>query len=295
MAPKPVTIAVLILAHTSAAALTRLIAQLHTDFDVFVHSDTRSEMRISDFDQLPRTRVIKNVKATWGSLGIVRATLELLELASSGPGFDRYVLISGQDVPLRSNAAIAAFFSQHPNVDFVDSNLFTEAEQSRLTRISRFHFFPRRTFSSALTTVAADISRRLDAGLSSVGIRRSMGYNFRWGSQWMDLTSETVGQVLGLVRSDQNFLKRFRFTFCPDEVFFQTAIENCERKNITLRTPSRYVDWKTGPEHPRILRIDDLRKIEDSGALFARKCDASTDAKLVEALYSRLDPTKEPD
>lgn len=293
MAPKPVTIAVLILAHTNAPQLERLIAQLHTHFDVFVHLDKRSKMRISDFDQFTRTRVIKKVKATWGSLGIVRATLELLELATNGSGYDRYVVISGQDVPLASNADIATFFSKHPNVDFVDSNPFTEAEQSRLTRISRFHFFPRRTFSNALTQLAAAISRRLDVGLASVGIRRSMGYPFRWGSQWMDLTSETVEQVLRLVRLDKKFLKRFRFTFCPDEVFFQTAIESCGRKDITLRSPSRYIDWKTGPEHPRVLRSEDLGKVEDSGALFARKCDTSTDATLVEVLYSRLNPAAE--
>ncbi len=289
MIPQPVTIAVLILAHTNPAQVSRLVAHLDADFDVFVHLDKRSNIRRADFDGFARTKAIKKVKATWGSLGIVRATLELLALASSGAGYDRYVLISGQDLPLKTNPDIAAFFSEHPKTDFVDSNTFAEAEQSRLTRVSRFHFFPRRTFSHLLTTVLADVSRRLDALISLAGVRRSMKYRFRWGSQWMDLTSDTVDQVLRLVRNDTEFLKRFRFTFCPDEVFFQTAIESCGRTSLSLESPRRYIDWKTGPEHPRVLRKEDLAMLEASDMLFARKCDTSIDPDLAERLYARLD------
>lgn len=290
MGSQRVTIAVLILAHANPAQVRRLVAHLEADFDVFVHLDKRSDIRVVDFEGFTRTRVIKKVKATWGSLGIVRATLALLALASAGPGYDRYVLISGQDVPLKNNADIAEFFSRHLDTDFVDSNPFTQAEQSRLTRISRFHFFPRRTFSKSLTTVAADISRRLDALISLVGFQRSMEYHFRWGSQWMDLTSETVDQVMRLVRSHKGFLKRFRFTFCPDEVFFQTAIESCGRTDLSLASPKRYIDWKSGPEHPRVIREEDLGMVEASDMLFARKCDTSIDSNLVERLYANLQP-----
>lgn len=289
MGSRPVTIAVLILAHANPAQLKRLVAHLEVDFDVFVHLDRRSDIRVSDFTSFTRTTVIKKVRATWGSLGIVRATLELLALASIGPGYDRYVLISGQDLPLKTNAEMSAFFSQHPKTDFVDSNPFADAEASRLTRVSRFHFFPRRTFSNRLTTVLADFSRRLDALLSLVRVRRSMEYRFRWGSQWMDLTSDTVDQVLRLIRSDKEFLKRFRFTFCPDEVFFQTAVESCGRADLSLENPRRYIDWKTGPEHPRILRTEDLAMVEASDMLFARKCDTSVDPDFVDRLYARLD------
>ncbi len=289
MTALPVTVAVLILAHANAAQLKRLVAHLEVDFDVFVHLDRRSDIRVSDFTSFTRTTVIKKVRATWGGLGIVRATLELLALASSGPGYDRYVLISGQDLPLKTNAEISAFFSQHPKTDFVDSNPFTDAEASRLTRISRFHFFPRRSFSQLLTTFATDLSRRLDALLSLAGVRRNMEYCFRWGSQWMDLTANTVNQILRLVRTDKEFLKRFRLTFCPDEVFFQTAIESCAQPGLSLENPRRYIDWKTGPEHPRILRTEDLAMVEASGMLFARKCDTSVDPDFVNRLYARLD------
>lgn len=290
MASSSVSIAILILAHKNPSQLKRLVTHLQTDFDVFVHLDRRSEVRVSEFDRFARTTVIKEIKATWGSLGLVHATLKLLSLAFSRGPYDRYVLISGQDVPLKTNGEIAALFLRHPEVDFVDSQPFTPAEESRLTRITRFHFFPRKTLSAVLTTIATNISRRIDNLLSVLGVRRGMNYRFRWGSQWMDLTSETVRQVLEFVQTDKRFLRRFRFTFCSDEVFFQTAIEHCGHAKAELLSPLRYIDWHTGPEHPRVIRMEEVAKLEKSGMLFARKCDTTIDSDLVDRLYARLLP-----
>lgn len=288
MTSNPPNIAILVLAHKDLGQVKRLVTHLQGDFDVFVHLDRRSEIHASDFEGLTRTTVIKKVKATWGSLGIVRSTLELLELSSRGGNYDRYVLVSGQDVPLRANEHIIAFFASHSDVDFVDSNPFTPADESRLTRISRFHFFPRRSSSPALTRWATNLSRHLDRLIAQGGMRRPMKYNFRWGSQWMDLRSGTVREVLEFLQSDPSFLKRFRFTFCPDEFFFQTAIEHCDARRTPRANPRRFIDWDSGPERPRVLRSEDLSRLADSDMLFARKCDPLVDSALIEALYARL-------
>jgi hypothetical protein len=289
MASSPVSIAILIIAHKNLPQVKRLVAHLQADFDVFVHLDRRSDIQVSDFREFVRTKVIKKFKATWGSLGIVHSTLELFMQASRSGSYDRYVLISGQDVPLQTNQDITSFFTRHAEVDFVDSNPFTAAEESRLTRIAHFHFFPRRTFSDTLTRRLADLSRWLDRFIELGGIRRSTVYRFRWGSQWMDLRSETVQKMLEFVRTDSRFLHRFRYTFCPDEVFFQSAIENCGITEAMTAEPSRFIDWKTGPEHPRVLRLEDLERLQGSAALFARKCDTSVDADLNERLWARLE------
>lgn len=288
MAAKSVAVAILILAHTNLPQVRRLVAHLESDFDVFVHVDKRCAIRVSDFHGFARARVLKKIKATWGGLGLVRSTLELLKLASTTADYDRFVIISGQDVPLQTNNQIEAFFSHHSDIDFVDSQPFTGLNDSRLTRITRFHFFPRRTFSALVTSGATEFSRLLDRFIFLAGIRRSRNYDFRWGSQWMDLRSDTVEKILELVRTDSHFLRRFRFTFCPDEVFFQTAIEHCGDEAASTRAPHRFIDWHTGPEHPRVLRTADLERLEQTDALFARKCDSSIDPNLIENLYARL-------
>jgi hypothetical protein len=283
-----VSVAILILAHKNLEQVSRLVGHLQSSFDVYLHLDKRSAISTKDFERFDRTTAIKKHKAGWGSLGIVLSTLELLTKASQGGPYDRFVLISGQDVPLKSNDDIHSFFSRHPTEDFVESREFTSADESRLTRITHFHFFSRKSLSGSFTRWPADVSRRPDQALWSLGIRRSMNYRFRWGSQWMDLTGDTVRRILKFVEDDRNFLKRFTFTFCPDEFFFQTAIEHCRSDTTALSDARRFTDWVSGPEHPRVLRSEDLVRVKESGMIFARKCDAAIDSHLIEALYREL-------
>lgn len=291
MAEQQVSLAVLILAHKNLQQVARLVGHLQASFDVFVHLDKRSDLKVEDFRSFHRTTVIKTFKAGWGSVGIVRSTLELLTVASHSGTYDRFVVISAQDVPLKSNDDIQSFFSRHPSTDFVDSRDFAPADNSRLTRLTHFHFFSRKSLGGTFTRWSADVSRHLDKALWSLGIRRSMNYRFRWGSQWMDLTGETVRKILQFVQHDRNFLKRFRFTFCPDEFFFQTAIEHCGPDNTLLREPRRFTDWISGPEHPRVLRSEDLERVTNSDMLFARKCDPLVDSQLIDDLYCQIEQT----
>lgn len=39
----------------------------------------------------------------------------------------------------------------------------------------------------------------------------------------------------------------------------------------------RYIDWKTGPQYPRVLNENDFDKIKNSNCLFARKFDENID------------------
>lgn len=291
MAEQPVSLAVLILAHKNLQQVARLVGHLQASFDVFVHLDKRSDLTAEDFSSFHRTTVIKTFKAGWGSVGIVRATLELLTVASHSGTYDRFILISAQDVPLKSNDEIQSFFSRHPTTDFVDSREFNPADHSRLTRLTHFHFFSRKSLSGTFTRWSADVSRHLDRGLWSLGIRRSMNYRFKWGSQWMDLTGDTVERILQFIKEDKSFVKRFRFTFCPDEFFFQTAIEHCGSRDTLLSEPRRFTDWISGPEHPRVLRSEDLDRVTDSDMLFARKCDPLVDSQLIDDLYRQIERT----
>jgi hypothetical protein len=296
---KTAKIAILILAHKNLSQLKRLVGHLQGDFDVFVHVDRRSEIRESDFREFSQVHVIKKFNTTWGSLGIVRATLELFRLASESTRPDRYVLISGQDVPLKNNQEILRFFQRHPDLDFVESNALNLADESLLRRIDSYHFsrtslrswrwLQKGPISYFLTSWAAFLSRALGRLIALSGVRRPLNYRFRWGSQWMDLKSDTVQKILEFTLHNSRFLKRFRFTHAPDEFFFQTALELCGAgRRSAVAPPSRFIDWDSGPEHPRVLRWEDLKRVEASDKLFARKCDSTIDLKLIDQLYSRL-------
>ena len=72
--------------------------------------------------------------------------------------------------------------------------------------------------------------------------------------------------------------------------FFQTAIHYLGLEGRSSSESLRYIDWASGPEHPRTLRSEDLQRLAGSGALFARKFDTSTDARVIEMV---LEHTKQ--
>jgi len=296
-------IAILILAHKNPLQTKRLVGHLGHDFDVFVHIDRRSKMRETDFLGCAKTVVVKKFRTTWGSLGIVRATLELFHLAAGGRGHDRYVLISAQDVPLMTNQQIISFFARNRGVDFLEMNTVGPTDKSVLERITTWHFF-RKSIRSwvwlqkgpatyLLTRLAAGFGRTVNRLFMASGMRRPMNFALFYGSQWMDLTAETVENLLQFVRQNPRFVNRFRFTHAPDEFFFQTAIGNCGARPSVAR-PQRFIDWDRGPEHPRVLRLEDLPRLESSKMMFARKFDDSIDTDVIDKLWARLGPPNTP-
>jgi hypothetical protein len=80
----------------------------------------------------------------------------------------------------------------------------------------------------------------------------------------------------------------FRNTYVPDESFYQTSMMNSRFGNNLVNDNRRYIDWTTGPERPRVLRMEDLPRLRESNALFARKVDARIDPELVDALETGL-------
>ncbi|MDR2097810.1 MAG: hypothetical protein LBP37_04745 [Spirochaetaceae bacterium] len=83
-------------------------------------------------------------------------------------------------------------------------------------------------------------------------------------------------------------MKRYKWTSCSDEIFFQTILNKIE--GITIVNDSlRYVDWETGPEYPRILRTHDYEKVIESGKLFARKFDEKSDREIIELIYKDIE------
>lgn len=102
---------------------------------------------------------------------------------------------------------------------------------------------------------------------------------FSWHKQVMDF-------VLDFVDSHPEYVKRFRYTNCCDEIFFHTMLlPHIERLNINPTTSLRYVDWSK----PKLLLTeDDYDKIIASGNLFCKKIDPVVSKKLKEMIKSRM-------
>jgi len=80
-----------------------------------------------------------------------------------------------------------------------------------------------------------------------------------------------------------------KYTFCPEELYFQTVIMNSKYAKNVSNNNLRYIDWnpsRVGKDStsPAILDLNDLEKIKNSNMLFARKFDTPNSDELKLAL-----------
>jgi hypothetical protein len=280
-------IAILILAHKNKDQLGGLINHLKSDFDIYVHIDSHSALELEAEENVV---LVDSLPVYWGSCNLVIATLRLFEKAHAN-NYDRYILISGQDVPLKSNDYIRLFFQDNPDKQFMEfEKLPRESWASECGGFDRLWlYYPNKKPYQTVYTWMVDslfwVVRKVQKAFPK--LKRKIFDNYWGGAEWLNLTGECVEYILDYVRNNEKYLRSFEYTRCSDEIFFQTIIMNSPFAHKCVQNYLRYVDFITGPEYPRILREEDYEKLVLSDALFARKFDANIDSSIIEKVYAR--------
>jgi hypothetical protein len=162
-------VAYLILAHNTPRHLSRLVAALTSESSgFFIHVDRKSNE--DDFRSAEGPGVHfaeERVAVYWGDFSQVEATLVILRAALADPrDFDRFVLLSGSDYPLRSASYIEQFFARNADKEFI--NLVTMPSQEAgkpLSRLTTYRVRPgestvSRIVRTALMKLRIQASRR---------------------------------------------------------------------------------------------------------------------------------------
>jgi hypothetical protein len=141
--------AYLILAHHQPSHLKRLVAALSCNSSAFfIHLDEKADA--SQFAELSSRQVQftpKRIAVFWGDFSQVEAILVLIQTAMSHPStFERFVLLSGVDYPLRSAVEIQDFFAEHANREFINLvPMPCDFAGKPITRLSDFKLRPAST------------------------------------------------------------------------------------------------------------------------------------------------------
>ena len=274
----------MMLVHNNEHQTQRLIDHLSNDFDVYVHIDKRSSLKINESEKV---FVYKKYKTYHASFNQIIATLYLLEKAFE-KGYDRYILISGQDLPLKTNEEITDFFRNNNKEYIAISKIPTPEgwpDMNRLTAYNLSNIY-RGINGKKIEKLAYKIVRKLVWYLSKI-MPRKIDYDFYGGDNWTNYTHNCAGKIFEYIRKDKNYINRYRWTNCADEIFYQTIIAGMNDIEIE-KNCLRYIDWKSGPEYPKILREEDYQKVMGSNALFARKFDENIDKNIIEKIYKQI-------
>lgn len=284
--------AYMIIAHNQFLLLERLIKSLDDKRnDIYIHIDKK--VKDFDFDRIKNAMRYSSIYFTdvrysikWASFDMVKAEYVLLEkVFENDKKYDYVHLISGFDLPIKSNDYIHSFFEKNNGKEFVH---FTRKELNshEIDRVKAYHFAMgrRNYFNRFITYFESKFANLLK-------INRIKNLEVQKGSQWFSITSEFAEYIL----SQKDFIyKQFHHTFIPDEFFVQTLLINSKYKNNLYMNDfddnheacMRLIDWKRGS--PYIWHIGDFEEIKNSPCIFARKFDFNIDNEIIEKVINDL-------
>lgn len=243
-------IAYLIIAYNNPQHFPRLIKALNSPrCAFFVHIDQKYDItpyKAVSLDNVFFSR--KRVPVYWGHFSTVEAILIVLREALACPEeFQRFVLLSGSDYPLRSAESIERFFESHPHTEYM--NLVPMPSKSMgkpITRLSYYRPGPL-THPWILFTAKALMKLHLWPKRNYKKILGDMKpYG---GSMFWALTREAAQYVTDFLDRRPDFLRFYRHTYCPDEMMLQTILANSVFRPRIQRNLT-YADWSARKRSP---------------------------------------------
>lgn len=290
--------AYLIMAHNQFYVLEVLLKLIDDERnDIFLHIDKK--VSNFDFDYL-RTIVKKSnlyytrrYDVRWADISQTMATINILEEAiKNKQRYKYYHLLSGVDLPLKTQDQIHAFFKDKNN-EFIHFC----SKENRMKVMDRYiylHFFTKHLREKNIYI----ISRFLDIIISffqKILDKRSNkfdGIKIKVGANWFSITDNFAKYVI----ERKNDIERlYSHTKMADESFLQTLVYNSKfRKNLFKKGIEnddyiaclRYIDWTRG--NPYVWKIEDYNRLINSNYLFARKFDEEESKELIDKIYNTL-------
>ncbi len=281
--------AFLIMAHKNDHVLQTLLHMLDNEQnDIFIHMDLKNtayhaeELNITTCSKV---FFVDRVRVNWGGYSQIRAELNLLQEARKRGPYKYYHLLSGADLPIKSQKYIYDFFERNAGKEFVG---FCGEKLEDESRVKLYHIFQEKIgrgkkFNVKLNRGFLKLQRILKIDRIS-----KLDVCFMKGPNWFSITDRLASVVI----DEEEWIKKiFRNTTCCDEVFLQTIIKKrnmldkvyCLKNSDDNAAAMRYIDWDRGT--PYIFRIEDFKALVESQLLFARKFDEEVDSQIIDCLY----------
>ncbi len=286
------------MAHNNRAQLELLLSALdYKSNDIFLHIDIKSKIfddyftdkKSLDFLQYSHLYLVPRTNIQWGGYSQINAEILLMKTALSFGEYIRFHLLSGTDLPIKSQDYIHTFFEQNQSKEFV---IFDYEQQRSVieSRMSQYHFLVNKI--GRKKGILQFIEKALCAFQKAMGINRirNDGLEYKKGANWFSITRDLAQFV---VDNELLIQKKYKMTKCCDEVFLQTLVFNSYFKDYLYFDSKqnrfhnmRYIDWSRG--NPYIFRLSDYEKLMQSPYLFARKFDENVDNQIIGKIVSTL-------
>lgn len=287
--------AYLITAHNNFHNLEKLVLLLDDERnDIYIHIDKKTkEFDFARFRRMPaKSRILftPRISVYWGGFSVVQSELLLLEAAAER-GYQYYHLLSGADLPIKTQDEIHAFFQRNGSREFVQFGRDWD-----INRVARYYLFSnalrRRGLAGAAGRIANECLLAVQNRLHYSRLARR-AESVKKGSQWFSITHALARFVL----ANKTKINFFRHSAAPDEHFLQTLVFNSpfyERLYSWTEEDPRanmlLVDWQRSERRgsPHVFRESDFESLVASDMLFARKFDENVDRAIIDRVFEAV-------
>jgi hypothetical protein len=263
--------AILITAYKEVNPIIDLINFFGTDFNFYIHIDKKSKLDISALQNIQNVFVNNSYKVNWGGLNHLKAILLLSAEALKNQDNSFFHLITAEDVPIKSKDSFLCLNKSKNYLEYFEMPIASWSGNGGFDRINYFQLYDlfdakkykQRLYIKKFVRLQKKIN--LKRSYSDKHPKKLFG-----GSTYWSLNREALNYVVNY--PNKEFLKRFQFTFCAEEIYFQTILLNSPYARDIVNNNLRYMNWASGSGGgPAYLDEGDFQAIISSDKYFARK------------------------
>lgn len=294
--------AYIILAHQHPKQLERLLNFLEDANSVwFIHLDKKTN--ITPFKYLEKKEnvffVQKREVCNWGGFSLVKATYNALKeaydyLEKQSIKSCHCVLLSGQDLPLKTNKSINDFLTANKDKSFFNywELPYKKWWDGGMFRVTNLYLFNVKTHTKINNIVNRIIKKTGFNSCLPLHKLKTIDKNLilYGSSQWFIINYDALHALIKNKVIYQNLAKAFKFSFAPDELFFISFykyIQSKERLIIENKNTTLVVFEGANP-NPKFLEVKDLQSNFEKHTLFGRKFDNNVNPEAIKVVEKRI-------
>ena len=279
--------AYLIMAHNNFDQLAVLIDLIDDERnDVYLHIDKKAK----NFDRSSiKTKnaglfYVKPLSVMWGGHSQIKCEMRLFSEAGK-KHYAYYHVLSGVDLPIKTQDEIHSFFEKNNGKNFIDLDEKAKGNKNVVSRVEQYHLFQNIVGRSEhiFKCHLRGLEERLLTRQRKIGVKRKEIIPLYKGANWISVTDEMIQFV---IKSKRIIRKQFYYSHCADEVFHQSVAMASPYRDTVTGKCLREIDWERGG--PYTFRKEDVSMLLTSENLFARKFDERVDREAIDMIAEHL-------
>jgi hypothetical protein len=286
---------ILISAYKNLNHIEEIIDFFNDDFRFYIHIDKKSQLSEAEIEKLKKNKKVAFVSrqyvTNWGGTHMLKSILLLIKEVLKDPAIEYIHLISGGDFPIKSSTYFTEYFTKNKGKEFIEnfslpSTRWADGGMNRVLMYNLYDQFNGKSYSGSRIITTTQKLQKL------FGIKRKLASTLPplyGGSTWWSLSRECLSYVIEYTETKPELLERLRYSFCSEEIYFQTVVMNSPFKDKVVDDSLRYILWEyKNNSIPAVLDELDFVTLKESHHLFARKFEEPVSVKLRNELKQTL-------